>query len=234
MGARLCREVTEEEIAEAVSRWTGAPVSRLQESEQQKLPRLEGRLAERVVGQGPALRAVASALRRSRAGLQESNRPIGSFLFLGPMGVGKAETAKAPAKFLFDDERLMVRIDISEYMEQHSVARLIGAPPGYVGHQQCGVLTEAVRRRPCSVLLLDELEKAHPDVFSIFSQVLDDGRITDGQGRTVNFSNTIVSLTSNTGSQLILEGKDTFRMGRGIQEMLRRHLSKEGLSPASP
>ncbi len=229
-GALLRQEVTEEDIAEVVSRWTGVPVSRLQESEQQKLLKMEERLAERVVGQGAALKAVASAVRRSRAGLQESNRPIGSFLFLGPTGVGKTETAKALAEFLFDDERAMVRIDMSEYMEQHSVARLIGAPPGYVGHEQGGILTEAVRRRPYSVILLDEVEKAHPDVFNVFLQVLDDGRITDGQGRTVNFSNTIVILTSNIGSHLILEERDPAKRDRGIQELLRKQFRPEFLN----
>jgi ATP-dependent Clp protease ATP-binding subunit ClpB len=226
----LRQEVTEADIAEVVARWTGVPVSRLQESEQQKLLKMEERLAERVVGQAPALRAVAAAVRRSRAGLQETHRPLGSFLFLGPTGVGKTETAKALAEFLFDDERAMVRIDMSEYMEQHSVARLIGAPPGYVGYEEGGALTEAVRRRPYSVILLDEVEKAHPDVFNLFLQVLDDGRITDGQGRTVNFSNTLIILTSNIGSHLILEEKDPVRREKGIQEALRRSFRPEFLN----
>ncbi len=226
----LRQEVTEMDIAEVVARWTGVPVSRLQESEQQKLLKMEERLSRRVVGQAPALRAVSNAVRRSRAGLQETHRPLGSFLFLGPTGVGKTETAKALAEFLFDDERAMVRIDMSEFLEQHSVARLIGAPPGYVGHEEGGVLTEAVRRRPYSVVLLDEIEKAHPDVFNLFLQVLDDGRITDGQGRTVNFSNTLIILTSNIGSQLILEEKDPARRERGIQEALRRAFRPEFLN----
>ena len=224
------QEVTELDIAEVVSRWTGVPLNRLQESEQQKLLKMEERLGERVVGQTQALRAVANAVRRSRAGLQESHRPLGSFLFLGPTGVGKTETAKALAGFLFDDERAMVRIDMSEYLEQHSVARLIGAPPGYVGHEEGGALTEAVRRRPYCVILLDEVEKAHPDVFNLFLQVLDDGRITDGQGRTVSFSNSLIIMTSNIGSQLILEEKDAARRERGIQEALRRSFRPEFLN----
>jgi len=232
MGAAtlLPQEVTENDIAEVVSRWTGVPVSRLQESEQQKLLNMEDRLARRVVGQAAALTAVASAVRRSRAGLQEAHRPMGSFLFLGPTGVGKTETAKALAEFLFDDERAMVRIDMSEYLEQHSVARLIGAPPGYVGHEEGGALTEAVRRRPYSVILLDEIEKAHPDVFNLFLQVLDDGRITDGQGRTVNFTNTLIIMTSNIGSHLILEERDPERRARGIGELLRKAFRPEFLN----
>jgi ATP-dependent Clp protease ATP-binding subunit ClpB len=193
----LKEEVDEEDIAEVVSRWTGVPVTRLMEGEVHKLVRLEEVLHERVVGQDEAVSAVANAIRRSRAGLSDPNRPIGSFLFLGPTGVGKTELARTLAEFLFDDERAMVRIDMSEYMEKHAVARLIGAPPGYVGYDQGGQLTEAVRRRPYSVLLLDEVEKAHPDVFNVLLQLLDDGRLTDGQGRTVTFSNTVVIMTSN-------------------------------------
>jgi ATP-dependent Clp protease ATP-binding subunit ClpB len=193
----LKEEVDAEDIAEVVSRWTGVPVSRLMEGEVQKLVRLESHLHERVVGQDEAVAAVSNAIRRSRAGLSDPNRPIGSFLFLGPTGVGKTELARALAEFLFDDERAMVRIDMSEYMEKYAVSRLIGAPPGYVGYEEGGQLTEAVRRRPYSVVLLDELEKAHPDVFNILLQVLEDGRLTDGQGRTVDFTNTVLIMTSN-------------------------------------
>jgi ATP-dependent Clp protease ATP-binding subunit ClpB len=193
----LKEEVDSEDIAEVVSKWTGVPVSRLMEGEMQKLVKLEEVLHERVVGQDDAVTAVANAIRRSRAGLSDPNRPIGSFLFLGPTGVGKTELARALAEFLFDDERAMVRIDMSEYMEKHSVARLIGAPPGYVGYDEGGQLTEAVRRRPYAVVLLDEIEKAHPDVFNVLLQVLDDGRLTDGQGRTVDFTNTVLIMTSN-------------------------------------
>ncbi len=193
----LKEEVDPEDIAEVVSRWTGVPVSRLMEGEVQKLVRLESTLHERVVGQDEAVEAVSNAIRRSRAGLSDPNRPIGSFLFLGPTGVGKTELARALADFLFDDERAMVRIDMSEYMEKHAVSRLVGAPPGYVGYDEGGQLTEAVRRRPYSVVLLDELEKAHPDVFNILLQVLEDGRLTDGQGRTVDFTNTVLIMTSN-------------------------------------
>ena len=193
----LKEEVTEEDIAEVVSRWTGVPVSRLMEGEVEKLIRLEDHLHERVVGQDDAVAVVANAIRRSRAGLADPNRPIGSFLFLGPTGVGKTELARSLAQFLFDDERSMVRIDMSEYMEKHSVSRLIGAPPGYVGYDEGGQLTETVRRRPYSVVLLDEVEKAHPDVFNTLLQLLDDGRLTDGQGRTVDFSNVVLIMTSN-------------------------------------
>mgnify|MGYP005841932757 CR=1 FL=1 len=198
-------EVTAEEVAEVVSRWTGVPVSRMLEGEREKLMKMEDRLAKRVIGQEEAVRAVSDAVRRSRAGLGDPNRPIGSFLFLGPTGVGKTELCKALAEFLFDDENAMVRIDMSEFMEQHSVARLIGAPPGYVGYEEGGRLTEAVRRRPYAVILFDEIEKAHRDVFNVLLQVLDDGRLTDGQGRTVNFKNAVIVMTSNLGSQQIQE-----------------------------
>jgi ATP-dependent Clp protease ATP-binding subunit ClpB len=193
----LKEEVDEEDVAEVVSRWTGVPVSRLMEGEIEKLIHLEDHLHRRVVGQDDAVSAVANAIRRSRAGLSDPHRPIGSFLFLGPTGVGKTELARALAEYLFDDERAMVRIDMSEYQEKHTVARLIGAPPGYVGYDEGGQLTEAVRRRPYAVVLLDEIEKAHPDVFNVLLQLLDDGRLTDGQGRTVDFSNVVLVMTSN-------------------------------------
>src|SRR5205814_4164390 len=194
----LKEEVDADDVAEIVARWTGIPVSRLLESETDKLIHMEERLHERVVGQDQAIEAVATALRRSRAGLQDPGRPIGSFLFLGPTGVGKTELARALAEFMFDSQDAMIRIDMSEYMEKHSVARLVGAPPGYVGYEEGGQLTEAVRRRPYSVVLLDEIEKAHPDVFDILLQVMDDGRLTDGQGRTVDFKNVVLIMTSNT------------------------------------
>jgi ATP-dependent Clp protease ATP-binding subunit ClpB len=196
----LKEEVDEEDVAEIVAKWTGVPVSRLMEGEMQKLVRMEDVLHERVVGQDEAVTAVANAIRRSRAGLSDPHRPIGSFLFLGPTGVGKTELARALADFLFDDERAMVRIDMSEYMEKHSVSRLVGAPPGYVGYDEGGQLTEAVRRRPYAVVLLDEVEKAHPDVFNVLLQLMDDGRLTDGQGRTVDFTNSVLIMTSNLGS----------------------------------
>ena len=198
--------ISEEEIARIVARWTGIPVSKLMEGEREKLLRLDETLHERVIGQDEAVQAVADAILRSRAGIADPNRPIGSFLFLGPTGVGKTELAKTLARALFDDEKNMVRIDMSEYMEKYSVSRLIGAPPGYVGYDEGGQLTEAVRRKPYSVILFDEVEKAHPDVFNVLLQVLDDGRITDGQGRTVDFKNTVIILTSNLGSAAILEG----------------------------
>jgi ATP-dependent Clp protease ATP-binding subunit ClpB len=201
-GALLKEEVDTEEIAAIVGRWTGIPVTRLLEGETQKLIHMEARLHERVVGQDEALRVVSNAVRRSRAGLQDPNRPIGSFIFLGPTGVGKTELARALAEFLFDDEHAMVRIDMSEYQEKHTVSRLIGAPPGYVGYEEGGQLTEAVRRRPYSVVLFDEIEKAHSEVFNVLLQLLDDGRLTDGQGRTVDFRNTVVIMTSNLGNQL--------------------------------
>jgi len=204
-GKFLKEEVDADDIAEVVGEWTGIPVSRLLESERARLAHLDDHLAERVVGQREALEAVANAVRRSRAGLQDPNRPVGSFIFLGPTGVGKTETARALSEFLFDDERAMVRIDMSEYMEKHAVARLIGAPPGYVGYEEGGQLTEAVRRRPHAVILFDEIEKAHPEVFNILLQILDDGRLTDAQGRTVDFRNTVIIMTSNIGSSMILE-----------------------------
>jgi ATP-dependent Clp protease ATP-binding subunit ClpB len=204
-GSFLKEEVDDDDIAAVISEWTGIPVTRLLESERQRLTHLEDLLGERVVGQSPAVRAVSNAVRRSRAGLQDPNRPIGSFIFMGPTGVGKTETARALAEFLFDDERAMVRIDMSEYMEKHAVARLIGAPPGYVGYEEGGQLTEAVRRRPHAVILFDEIEKAHGDVFNLLLQILDDGRLTDSQGRTVDFRNTVIIMTSNIGSHLILE-----------------------------
>ncbi|OUC05261.1 protein disaggregation chaperone, partial [Litorilinea aerophila] len=227
----LKEEVDAEEIAAVVSKWTGIPVSKLMESERAKLIRMEEELHKRVVGQDEAIRAVASAIRRSRAGLQDPNRPIGSFIFLGPTGVGKTELARALAEFLFDDEQNMVRIDMSEYQERHTVARLIGAPPGYVGYEEGGQLTEAVRRRPYSVVLFDEIEKAHPEVFNVLLQVLDDGRLTDGQGRTVDFRNTVIIMTSNLGSQYILEvaGVDE-EVERRVREVLRQHFRPEFLN----
>jgi len=228
----LKEEVTEDDIAEVVARWTGIPVSRMMESERERLTKLDQELAKRVVGQEEAVRAVANAVRRSRAGLQDPNRPIGSFIFLGPTGVGKTETARALAEFLFDDEQAMVRIDMSEYMEKHAVARLIGAPPGYVGFEEGGQLTEAVRRRPYSVLLFDEIEKAHPDVFNILLQILDDGRLTDSQGRTVDFRNTVVIMTSNIGGQFILEHGtgDWALVETQVTNALRQHFRPEFLN----
>ena len=204
----LTEEVTEEDVAQVVAKWTGIPVSRLMEGEVEKLIHMEERLHERVIGQDEAVEAVAGALRRSRAGLSDPNRPIGSFLFCGPTGVGKTELARALAEFMFDSEQAMVRIDMTEYMEKHTVARLIGAPPGYVGYEEGGQLTEAVRRRPYAVVLLDEIEKAHPDVFNVLLQIMDDGRLTDGQGRTVDFTNTVLIMTSNVGSQYIVSEDD--------------------------
>jgi ATP-dependent Clp protease ATP-binding subunit ClpB len=205
----LKEEVDAEDIAEIVSKWTGIPVTRMLESERQKLVHMEENLQQRVIGQLDAVTAVSNAIRRSRAGLQDENRPIGSFIFLGTTGVGKTELARALAEFLFDDEKAIVRIDMSEYMEKFSVSRLVGAPPGYVGYEEGGQLTEAVRRKPYCVVLLDEIEKAHPDVFNILLQVLDEGRLTDSQGRTVNFKNTIIIMTSNLGSHLIQEKLET-------------------------
>ncbi|PYL50138.1 MAG: type VI secretion system ATPase TssH, partial [Verrucomicrobia bacterium] len=226
----LRQEVTEEDIAQVVSSWTGIPVSRLQESERAKLLRLEEHLHQRVVGQDAAIKAVANAVRRARAGLQDPNRPIGSFIFLGPTGVGKTELSRALAEFLFDDENAMIRIDMSEYMEKHTVARLIGAPPGYVGYEEGGQLSEAVRRKPYSVVLFDEIEKAHHDVFNVLLQVLDDGRITDGQGRTVDFKNTVIIMTSNIGSQFITEEESSEGRHRLVMDALREHFRPEFLN----
>jgi ATP-dependent Clp protease ATP-binding subunit ClpB len=230
----LKEEVAADDIAEVVARWTGIPVQRMMESERERLTRLEDVLASRVIGQGEAVAAVANAVRRSRAGLQDPRRPIGSFIFLGPTGVGKTETARALAEFLFDDEQAMVRIDMSEYMEKHAVARLIGAPPGYVGYEEGGQLTEAVRRRPYAVILFDEIEKAHPDVFNVLLQLLDDGRLTDSQGRTVDFRNTVVILTSNVGSQRILaaseEGAGWGAVEQEVLQLLRGQFKPEFLN----
>jgi len=226
----LKEEVDDEDVAEVVSRWTGIPVSKLMEGEVQKLVRLEDHLHERVVGQDDAVSSVANAIRRSRAGLSDPNRPIGSFLFLGPTGVGKTELARALAGFLFDDERAMVRIDMSEYMEKHSVSRLIGAPPGYVGYDEGGQLTEAVRRRPYAVILLDEVEKAHPDVFNTLLQLLDDGRLTDGQGRTVDFSNTVLIMTSNLGSEFIDPDLPEEVIRDRVMDAVRAHFRPEFLN----
>lgn len=230
---RLLREeVTPDDIASVVARWTGIPVERLMESESSKLTKLEDSIGRQVIGQDRAVAAVASAIRRSRAGLADTNRPIGSFLFLGPTGVGKTEVARSLCRELFDDEHAMIRIDMSEYMERHAVARLIGSPPGYVGYDQGGQLTEAVRRRPYSVVLFDEIEKAHPDVFNVLLQVLDDGRLTDGQGRTIDFSNTIIIMTSNVGSQMIMDftGSDLSVLDNKMLEVLRRHFRPEFLN----
>jgi ATP-dependent Clp protease ATP-binding subunit ClpB len=227
----LREEVTDEDIAEIVSRWTGIPVTRMMESEMQKLVRMEERLHDRVIGQDEAIKAVANAVRRNRAGLGDPNRPVGSFIFLGPTGVGKTELARALAEFLFDDENAMIRLDMSEYMEKHTVSRLVGAPPGYIGYEEGGQLTEAVRRRPYSVVLFDEIEKAHADVFNVLLQILEDGRLTDGQGRTVDFKNTIVVLTSNIGSQLIRElGGDENRTRDAVMNELRQAFRPEFLN----
>ncbi|HEY3054363.1 MAG TPA: AAA family ATPase, partial [Thermoanaerobaculia bacterium] len=236
-GALLREEVTDEDIAEIVSKWTGVPVTKMLESEVQKLVRMEGNLRQRVVGQEEAVRAVSNAVRRSRAGLKDPNRPIGSFIFMGPTGVGKTELARALAEYLFDDEHAMVRIDMSEYMERHAVARLIGAPPGYVGYEEGGQLTEAIRRRPYAVVLFDEIEKAHPEVFNIFLQILDDGRLTDSKGRVVDFKNTVIIMTSNVGSQYIHEYQQSMKspaqeeeMQRKVEEELHRHFRPEFLN----
>jgi ATP-dependent Clp protease ATP-binding subunit ClpB len=231
--AMLREEVTADDIAAVVSKWTGIPVDRMLEGEREKLLAMEDAIGKRVIGQADAVRAVSTAVRRSRAGLQDPNRPLGSFLFLGPTGVGKTELTKALAGFLFDDDSAMVRIDMSEFMEKHSVARLIGAPPGYVGYEEGGVLTEAVRRRPYQVVLFDEVEKAHSDVFNILLQVLDDGRLTDGQGRTVDFTNTLIILTSNLGSQHIaaLGDDDPIEKAEGaVMEQVRAHFRPEFLN----
>ncbi|WIW88178.1 ATP-dependent chaperone ClpB [Sphingobium sp. V4] len=232
-GAMLREEVTAEDIASVVSRWTGIPVDRMMEGEREKLLAMEAELGKRVIGQAEAVKAVSTAVRRSRAGLQDPNRPLGSFLFLGPTGVGKTELTKALAGFLFDDDSAMVRIDMSEFMEKHSVARLIGAPPGYVGYEEGGVLTEAVRRRPYQVVLFDEVEKAHGDVFNILLQVLDDGRLTDGQGRTVDFTNTIIVLTSNLGSQYIAglaDDEPVEKVEDQVMDIVRAHFRPEFLN----
>ncbi|HTV73158.1 MAG TPA: AAA family ATPase, partial [Candidatus Acidoferrales bacterium] len=236
-GRRMLKEeVDEEDIADIVSRWTGIPVSKLLEGEMRKLLKLDEELHRRVIGQDEAVSAVAEAVIRARSGLSDPNRPIGSFIFLGPTGVGKTELARALAGYLFDDERAMIRIDMSEYMEKHSVARLIGAPPGYVGYEEGGQLTEAVRRRPFSVVLFDEIEKAAPEVFNVFLQILDDGRLTDGQGRTVDFKNTILIMTSNIGSHRILDfkgttsGADYAVMRATVLDELRRHFRPEFLN----
>jgi ATP-dependent Clp protease ATP-binding subunit ClpB len=228
----LKEEVDAEDIAEVVSKWTGIPVSKMMEGEVEKLLRIEDRLRERVVGQDEALLLVANSIRRSRAGLGDPRRPIGSFLFMGPTGVGKTELARALAEFLFDSEKSMIRIDMSEYMEKHSVSRLIGAPPGYIGYDEGGQLTEAIRRRPYSVVLFDEIEKAHPDVFNILLQVLEDGRLTDGKGRTVDFRNTVLIMTSNVASDLIQEmaRHETPDMKDRLMDALRRTFRPEFLN----
>jgi ATP-dependent Clp protease ATP-binding subunit ClpB len=232
-GAMVREEVTADDIAGVVSRWTGIPMERMLAGEREKLIQMEAALGKRVIGQEVAVRAVSAAVRRARAGLQDPNRPLGSFLFLGPTGVGKTELTKALAGFLFDDDAAMVRIDMSEFMEKHAVARLIGAPPGYVGYEEGGVLTEAVRRRPYQVVLFDEVEKAHADVFNILLQVLDDGRLTDGQGRTVDFTNTIIILTSNLGSQFIAalpDGASVASVEDKVMDVVRGHFRPEFLN----
>ena len=225
--------VTASHIAGVVSRWTGIPVDRMMEGEREKLLKMEEQITKRVIGQAEAVKAVSTAVRRARAGLQDPNRPIGSFMFLGPTGVGKTELTKALAEFLFDDEHALVRIDMSEYMEKHSVARLIGAPPGYVGYEEGGALTEAVRRRPYQVILFDEIEKAHPDVFNVLLQVLDDGRLTDGQGRTVDFRNTLIVMTSNLGAEFLVnqkEGEDSDAVRDQVMAVVRANFRPEFLN----
>ncbi len=232
-GEMMEEAVTANHIAQVVSRWTGVPVDKMLEGEKDKLLKMEDSLGKRVVGQAEAVHAVATAVRRSRAGLQDPNRPMGSFMFLGPTGVGKTELTKALAEYLFNDETAMVRLDMSEYMEKHSVSRLIGAPPGYVGYDEGGALTEAVRRRPYQVVLFDEIEKAHPDVFNVLLQVLDDGRLTDGQGRTVDFRNTLIIMTSNLGSEFLVnqpEGEDTSAVREQVMGMVRVHFRPEFLN----
>jgi ATP-dependent Clp protease ATP-binding subunit ClpB len=225
--------VTADHVAYVVSRWTGVPVDRMLEGEKEKLLRMEEQIGQRVVGQADAVKAVSTAVRRARAGLQDPNRPIGSFMFLGPTGVGKTELTKALAEFLFDDEAALIRIDMSEFMEKHSVARLIGAPPGYVGYEEGGSLTEAVRRRPYQVILFDEIEKAHPDVFNVLLQVLDDGRLTDGQGHTVDFRNTLIVMTSNIGAEILVnqpEGQDSDAVREPVMAMVRASFRPEFLN----
>ena len=229
-GVLVEEAVTANHVAQIVSRWTGIPVDKMLEGERDKLLKMEKALELRVVGQAEAVKAVSTAVRRARAGLQDPNRPIGSFMFLGPTGVGKTELTKALAGFLFDDEAALVRIDMSEYMEKHSVARLIGAPPGYVGYEEGGALTEAVRRRPYQVVLFDEIEKAHPDVFNVLLQVLDDGRLTDGQGRTVDFRNVLIVMTSNLGADFLVlqkEGEDSSAVHTEVMQMVRAHFRPE-------
>jgi ATP-dependent Clp protease ATP-binding subunit ClpB len=226
----LSEEVSDQDVAEVVARWTGIPVSKLMEGETEKLIRLEDHLHDRVVGQERAVSSVANAIRRSRAGLSDPHRPVGSFLFLGPTGVGKTELARALAAFMFDDDRAMIRIDMSEYMEKHSVSRLIGAPPGYVGYDEGGQLTEAVRRRPYSVVLLDEVEKAAPEVFNVLLQLLDDGRLTDGQGRTVDFTNSVLIMTSNLGSEHIQPDLPAEVVETRVLDAVRIHFRPEFLN----
>jgi len=231
----LKEEVDEEDVAKIVSKWTGIPVSKMLEGEVKKLVEMEDRLKQRVIGQNAAIEHVANAIRRSRAGLSDPKRPIGSFIFLGPTGVGKTELARALAEFLFDDEHAMVRIDMSEYMEKHSVSRLIGAPPGYVGYEEGGQLTEAIRRRPYAVVLFDEIEKASPDVFNVFLQIMDDGQLTDGKGRRVDFKNTIIIMTSNIGAQFMnadgLATPEAFtRASTHVMDALRQHFKPEFLN----
>jgi ATP-dependent Clp protease ATP-binding subunit ClpB len=232
-GALVEEAVTADHVAQVVSRWTGVPVDKMLEGERDKLLKMEQQLAKRVIGQKEAVHAVATAVRRARAGLQDPNRPIGSFMFLGPTGVGKTELTKALASFLFDDETAMVRIDMSEYMEKYSVSRLIGAPPGYVGYEEGGALTEAVRRRPYQVVLFDEIEKAHPDVFNVLLQVLDDGRLTDGQGRTVDFRNVLIIMTSNLGAEYLVlqkEGEDSSAVQDEVMQVVRAKFRPEFLN----
>jgi ATP-dependent Clp protease ATP-binding subunit ClpB len=232
-GAMVEEAVTADHVAQVVSRWTGIPVDKMLEGEKEKLLRMEQQLGKRVIGQAEAVRAVSTAVRRARAGLQDPHRPIGSFMFLGPTGVGKTELTKALAEYLFDDESALLRIDMSEYMEKHSVARLIGAPPGYVGYEEGGALTEAVRRRPYQVVLFDEIEKAHPDVFNVLLQVLDDGRLTDGQGHTVDFRNTLIVMTSNLGSEYLAnqpEGQDTDAVRDQVMTVVRANFRPEFLN----
>ena len=232
-GAMVEEAVTADHVAQVVSRWTGVPVDRMLEGEKEKLLRMEEQLGKRVIGQAEAVKAVSTAVRRARAGLQDPHRPIGSFMFLGPTGVGKTELTKALAEYLFDDESALLRIDMSEYMEKHSVARLIGAPPGYVGYDEGGALTEAVRRRPYQVILFDEIEKAHPDVFNVLLQVLDDGRLTDGQGHTVDFRNTLIVMTSNLGADFLVnqpEGQDTDAVKDQVMAVVRSAFRPEFLN----